>query len=78
MSLLCYLFTALLAAVIVTTASATVVAAVAAVAAAEENEDKDDYPAAVISTEITHSKNPLFVFSSHTMPKRVNVLLGFS
>lgn len=64
-----------LAATIVATAVITAVsAAIATTAATEDDEDKDDYPAAIISAEVTHLRNPLFVFSTHTMNKKGNVL----
>ena len=66
---------AILATSIVTTAVITAVcAAITATATTEDDEDKDDYPAAIISAEITHLRNPLFVFSTHTMNKKGNVL----
>ena len=44
-----------LAATIVATAVITAVsAAIATTAATEDDEDKDDYPAAIISAEVTH------------------------
>ena len=64
-------FLVLLAAttVVVATTTTAVVSSVSATraAAAEENEDKDDYPRAVISTEVTHFLDLLCLFSSHTM-----------
>jgi len=70
-----FYYSVLLATTIVATAVITAVsAAIAATAATEDDEDKDDYPAAIISAEVTHLRNPLFVFSTHTMNKKGNVL----
>lgn len=70
-----FFYSVLLATTIVATAVITAVsAAIAATAATEDDEDKDDYPAAIISAEVTHLRNPLFVFSTHTMNKKGNVL----
>ena len=77
----CFSFLVLLAAttVVVATATTAVVSSVSAAraAAAEENEDKDDYPRAVISTEVTHFLDLLCLFSSHTMLKRAKVLQNY-
>lgn len=74
----CFSFLVLLAAttVVVATATTAVISSVSAAraAAAEENEDKDDYPRAVISTEVTHFLDLLCLFSSHTMLKGTKVL----
>ncbi len=65
----CFFISALLAATTVVVATATVVSIASATraAAAEEDEDKNDYPRAVVSTEVTHFVSPLCLFSSHTM-----------
>ena len=59
-------FLVLLAAttVVVATTTTAVISSVSATraAAAEENEDKDDYPRAVISTEVTHFLDLLLRF----------------
>ena len=62
--------------VVVATTTTALVSSVSATraAAAEENEDKDDYPRAVISTEVTHFLDLLCLFSSHTMLKGTKVL----
>ena len=62
--------------VVVATTTTAVISSVSATraAAAEENEDKDDYPRAVISTEVTHFLDLLCLFSSHTMLKGTKVL----
>lgn len=64
----------LLAAAAVVFTSTAIITVVTASAAAEDNEDKNDYPGAVVTTEVTHFFDPLFLFSSHTMLKGINVL----
>ncbi len=70
-----FFYRLLAAAAVVITAATVVVSSITASAAAEEDEDKDNYPGTVISTKVTHLRKPPFLFSSHTMLKRGNVLL---
>ena len=57
-----------LAATAVVVATATVVSnACAATAAAEEDEDKNDYPRAVVSAEVTHCLFPPFACFHHIL-----------
>jgi len=53
--------------VVIATATVRCSVSAAATATAEEDEDKNDYPRAVISTEVTHFHDLLLTFSSHTM-----------
>ncbi len=71
-------FFCLLAATAIIVTTTTVVATIATrAAAAEEDKDKNDYPRAVISTEVTHFLDLLCLFSSHTMLKEIKVLHSF-
>ena len=66
-------FTALLATGVIattTTVITAVSATITATAAAEDDEDKDDYPAAIVSAEVTHSGSPLFSFLTTYYVKR--------
>ena len=63
-----------LAATAVVVATTTVVSnACAATAAAEEDEDKDDYPRAVVSAEVTHYLFPPFACFHHILCKRATM-----
>jgi len=67
----------LAATAIIVAAAITIAYRIAATTAAAEEDKNEDYnPRTVITTKVTHLRKPPFLFSSHTMQNKKEVLLN--